>query len=234
MTLQEISQKIDSVGNIRVIFEPESYNENHFSKKDLRSIIEKSQVSLRGWSFPHIPIEDQENSQRPYSIENGIEFYTAWEKFFEIFRFYQSGQFLAKFALYEDTIGRLNDKVLEPGKYLDFMSTIYKITEIVFFIKNLMESTDINRGNLIINIYQTRNRQLQAIFSPNIIPLYGGYVCKMGSISITKSFSREKIISDYIKIAREIIKNIFEDFNWMDYSDNVIKTHQENLLNRKI
>ena len=225
---------MDAIGNIKVVFEPSTYNENRIQKRNLQEILEKSVVSLRGWSFPHVPKQDNDGSKRPYSIGNGIEFYTYWEKFIEIFRLYQSGQFLAKFALYEDTIGELNGKKLESGKYLDFLSTIYKITEIVLFINNLIENTDIEGGSLTIEINKTRDRELEAIFSQNIFSFHAGYICRMGQVPLNESFSKEKIAADPLEISRNLIKRIFDDFNWKDYSEQMIKTHQENLLNRRI
>ena len=128
MTIEEIRGKLNSIGNIKVIFEPKIYNETLMPKKELQDILEKSKVSLRGWSFPHIPTEDREDGKRPYSLGNGVEFYTSWQGIIEVSRFYQSGQFLSKFALREDTLGELYGKPLEVGKYLDFLGLIYKVT----------------------------------------------------------------------------------------------------------
>ena len=234
MSADDIKKKIDTVGNIKVIFEPAVYSENRILKKNLQDILEKSRVSLRGWSFPHIPNEDRDETVRPYSIVNGIEFYTTWNQFIEIFRLYQSGQFLAKFALYEDTIGEAYGKQLKPGQYLDFLGLIYKITEIVLFIKNLIENTDIERGKLVVEINKTRNRELNSIFSPSIIPLSPGCICRIEPVTAIGEFNREKTMADCLEIGRSILKSIFDDFNWQHYSDQMIKTHQENLVNRRI
>ena len=132
MNIADVRNKLKTVGNMEVIFEPsQAFEKNLISKAKLKDILEKSVVSLRGWSFPHIPNQDLEHTKRPYIFESGLEFFTDWDKFIEMFRLYQSGQFLARFALYEDTIGKLNNKELKPGEYLDFISTIYKFTEIV-------------------------------------------------------------------------------------------------------
>jgi hypothetical protein len=234
MNIEEIKNKINSIGNIKVVFEPEIYKESRIQKKDLQEILRKSQVSLRGWDFPHVPIQDREDTKRPYSIGNGIEFYTDWEKFSEIYRFYQSGQFLSKFALCEDTIGNLHGKELKPGKYLDFLSLIYKITEIVLFIKNIIENTDIEGGSLIIEINGTKDRELESIFSSRIFSFNAGYICHMNQVVVKKMFNKDEITANFIEISREFIKSVFDDFNWTNYSDQMINTHQENLLNRRI
>lgn len=234
MNIEDIKKKLDAVGNIKVIFEPSFYKDGLIKKKDLQEVLQKTAVSLRGWSFPHIPQQDKDGSKKPYSIGNGVEFYTSWDKFIEIFRLYQSGQFLGKFALYEDTIGELRGNKLEPGKYLDFLSTIYKMTEIVLFIKNLIENTGIEGGNLTIEINKTRDRELESIFSQNIFSFNAGYICGMEQVVVRANFKKEQIMVDPLKISRELTKGIFDDFNWRNYSDQMIETHQENLLNRRI
>jgi hypothetical protein len=234
MTIEDIKKKIDSIGNMKVIFEPTIYSENRIQKKDLQDVLEKTQVSMRGWSFPHIPREDRDDGKRPYSIGNGVEFYTSWQDMTEIFRLYQSGQFLAKFALREDTLGEVYGKKLEVGKYLDFLGFIYKVTEIVSFIKNLIDNTDIEGGRLTIEINKVMDRELESIFSQNIFSFNAGYICRMDKISITREFNKEKISNEPLEISREFIKAVFDDFNWRNYSDQMIQTHQANLLNRRI
>lgn len=233
MTIEETRKKIDNLGNIKVIFEPRTYDQDRIQKKDLQDILEKSSVSLRGWSFPHIPIQDREDTQRPSSIGNGVEFYVAWQDMLEIFRFYQSGQFLAKFAMREDTLGEVHGKKIDAGRYLDFLSLIYRVTEITLFIKNLIENTNIEGGTLTIELHNVKDREIESLFSHNIFPLHGNYKSRMSDTIHLQSFDREKILTDPLEIARNFIKDIFYDFNWKSYSEQMIRTHQENLINRR-
>jgi hypothetical protein len=235
MGINEITNKIESAGYITVIFEPAFYDKNLFKKNELKAILEKSQVSLRGWNFPHIPIRNGEDSYAPYSIGDGIEFFTDWgNRVTEIFRFYQSGQFLAKIALLEDTIGEDFGSGLKKGKSLDFLRLIYEITEIVLFIKNLIENAPIEGGKLIIELNKTKDRELGSFFRPDLYVPWDQYFCRIDNIRAEQSFDRTQILTGSTEISREIIKSIFNDFNWTNYSDSMIKTHQENLLNRRI
>ncbi len=233
MNRDKIKQIITERGNVRVIFEPSIYDAKKIPKGELVEILNKAQVSLRGWNFPHIPSSDQENSKRPYSTGDGIEFFTYWDKFAELFRLYQSGQFIGMFALYEDTIGQVYGKNIEPGKYLDFISTVYRMTEIVIFIRNLMEGTGVDEGELTIEINGTNNRELEVIFSQNIFPLNSNYICHLDKVVAQVSIKKDDIVTNYLEMARGLLKSVFEDFNWTNYSDQTIKTHQENFLNRR-
>lgn len=234
MDSEEIKKKIDDIGNVKVIFEPFIYKDSRIKKKDLQEILEKSQVNLRGWSFPHVPKIDMNDGKKPYLIGNGIEFYTSWQDMIEIFRFYQSGQFIAKFALREDTLGEAYGKKLEVGKYLDFLGFIYRMMEITLFIKNLIQNTDIEGGKLIVEINKIKNRELESIFSQNIFSFNAGYICRIDKVSIVREFDRDKISVELLEISREFIKEVFDYFNWRNYSDQMIQAHQENFLNRRI
>jgi hypothetical protein len=237
MTSDELKNEINKLGNITVIFEPNFFNENLIPKRELQNILEKSKVSLRGWDFPHISSNDKDDGKRPYFISgNGIEFYDCLSSFgvMEIFRFYQSGQFLAKFVLYEDTIGKVREKEIKTGEYIDFLSLIYRITEISIFIKNLVENTEIEGGNLIIELNNVKGRRMDSIFSTNIFPFFANYISGMNKIITNLKFSREEILNDSLSISRKLIGDIFTDFNWTNYSEQMIQTHQNNLINRKI
>lgn len=232
--IEDIKKKIDEIGNIKVTFEPSFYNNNLIQKKELQNVLEKSQINLRGRNFPHIPIIDENDTKKPYSIGNGIEFYTNWEEIIEAFRFYQSGLFIGEFALREDMINKVYGKKIEPGKYLDFLIIIYRMTEVVLFIKNLIENSNIERGELIIEINKTQGRELESIFNQRILSFNAGYICHLNQVIAKESFSKEEIAVDFLEISQRIIKKIFDEFNWNDYSDSMINTHQENLLNRRI
>lgn len=235
MAIEEIRGKLNSMGSIKVTFEPSSYDENKIQKKNLQDILQKSKVSLRGWDFPHIPNRNDDNSKKPYFITgNGIEFYSNWRGIIEMFRFYSSGQFLAKVGLREDTIGKFNDIDFDANKYLDFLTVIYKVTEICIFTKNLIENTGIEGGTLTIEISNTKDRKLDSLFSPTITPFYENYISGMPKITAFKKFNREKILTNTLEISRELIGDIFTDFNWTNYSEQMIQTHQEKLINRRI
>lgn len=234
MTAEDIKKKIDAIGNIKVIFEPKSFKKDLIPQKNLETILEKSQVSLRGWNFPHLPLNNKDDSKKPYSIGNGVEFYTHWERITELFRFYQSGQFTGKFALYEDIITELNGQKMIPGKHLDFLSLIYRTTETVLFVKNVIENTDIDGGIITLEINKTKERELDSIFSPTIPSFHSGYICQIEKIVAEEAFEREKILNHPLDIGLALIKKCFDDFNWKNYSEQMIRTHQENFINRRI
>lgn len=234
MSANKILTKLGTLGSVKVIFEPSVYNPHLIPRKEIQGILEKSAVSLRGWSFPHMPRRDDAHSMRPYSIGNGIEFYTDWEDILEFFRFYESGQFLGRFVLTEDVIGEFRHLPITPGKYLDFLSVIYRITEMILFIKNLVECTNIDGGSIQIEIDKTMKRELESIFNQRILSFRAGYVCQMDKVITQVAFTKESLVADHLSISRKLIKDVFDDFNWANYSEQMIETYQKNLLNRTL
>ena len=102
------------------------------------------------------------------------------------------------------------------------------------FIKNLIENTEIEEGTLVLEINNSQGRKLDSIFNSMIDSFYDEYVSGMNTITVSRKFKREKIINDPLQISRELIGDIFTEFNWVNYSEAMIQTHQENLVNRKI
>ena len=234
MTENEVIQKINNLGHIKFVFEPNIYKKDLIEKKDLQNILEKTKISLRGWSFPHIPPYNTENDRAPYFTSNGIEFFIDSNMYKEIFRFYKSGQFVGKFILLEDIIDKINNTEVKPGKYLDFLSLIYKITEIVLFIKNIVENIGVDGGLIKLEINNTKNRELESIFNSMILPFNSNYICYMNQIKVEYKFEKEQILNDALLVSRILIKSIFNDFNWKNYSEEMIVNHQENLIKHRL
>ena len=79
----------------------------------------------------------------------------------------------------------------------------------------------------------TQNRVLDSIFDGRI-SLHGGYTCGMEKVSYEKKLDTDTLLLDPLAVAREFIINIFYDFNWRNPSEQMIQTHQENLVNRRL
>ena len=76
-------------GYWRIAVRPSQYIPNRVQYGDLRGILEKAQVRLRGWYFPHLSNKDAE-------IQRGKDYYGTWVVFtnYEYWRFYESAQLI--------------------------------------------------------------------------------------------------------------------------------------------
>src|SRR5258708_35871178 len=101
--------------------------EDRFPLGDLRERISQARVSLRGWDCP-----DLEDRLGP-AIDRGITCITDWREYQERWVFKQSGYFAHRWRIREDGIP-------ERRWSLDFISTIWSITEVWQFAKRLYGS----------------------------------------------------------------------------------------------
>ena len=96
--MSELLEKIRSRSYWKVIIRPATFVENRVPHRSaLLPILEKNSVELKGWSFPHIDsfLKLDEGSDW---IGQGI----SWDSIVELWRFYQSGQFVHYFGMPED------------------------------------------------------------------------------------------------------------------------------------
>ena len=88
--MSELLDKIRSRGHWRVVVRPATFDEKRVTELSaLLPILEKTFVQFKGWSFPHL--EGSSN------IDKGTDWVGQeidWEPIVEIWRFYQTGQFV--------------------------------------------------------------------------------------------------------------------------------------------
>lgn len=134
MTLLE---KIKSRGYWRVVIRPGQFVEKRIPEiSSLYPIIQKTTVQLRGWDFPHV---DPHTNLHIDVDWVGQE--SEWQEFLELWRFYQSGQFVDIAGIWEDWRDqselRLGRHEMEPGALLGIGDTLFRFTEIFEFAARL-------------------------------------------------------------------------------------------------
>ena len=95
-------------------------------------------LNLRGWDYPHIPGR-QDDDSRIYRGVDYIEAYIDWWEHKEVWRYYQSAQFIHYMGIhedwYEDNEWADNSlKKIKPCSILNTITTTYTVTEIFEFI----------------------------------------------------------------------------------------------------
>lgn len=232
-----IKNKIKEKGYIKITFEPADSNSERLSFDDISTTLDTNLVRLRGWSYPMIPPYDRAEGEifkRPYNVGSGKAYYSDFEDRKEVGVLFKSGQFISMVSIIEDYMPEYRGKDMTKIKYFDFLSLIYKITEIILFIKKYTESRGINGGNLKIELGNMNKRLLDSIFSFNIFPFSAKYESMIETIAVDRKISREEILSDDLKVSRSIIIEIFQSFNWDNPSESMIETHQNNLMTGRI
>ena len=140
--MSEILEKIRSRGYWKVIIRPAAFVEKRVAYLSaLLPIMERTSVDFKGWSFPHV--ESRNLDEGPDWIGQEL----SWDSINELWRFYQSGQFvyyssmLSDWSKHSDTYtGWPSQWVSADGCHqvlLDIKEVIVRFSEIFEFAARL-------------------------------------------------------------------------------------------------
>lgn len=242
MNSQEIIDKIKERGYWEIKLTPLAFNPELIANRQaLIEIIERAQVRLRGWYYPHIGHWNREGNRRPTLGRNYIEGGSDWGEQIEFWRFTQSGQFVHLFAMDEDYIqesgwARSNPRLadFQPGDVLNTGSVIYGVSEIFAFVNGLAREGIYEGGARIeITLHGTSGRRL-TIFDSAKVGLFEAYICGTPTVEWQREMSNEEMLNEYKPLALEAIHYIFESFNWLNQPGHVFEEDQRKLFERRL
>jgi hypothetical protein len=239
---EEVLSKIKDRGYYRIVFRPTTFDKGLVKHANtLKEFVEQSQIKLRGASFPFIESNTIGGIHANYLNNDMYESWTEAGHNLEVWRFYQSGQFVNYVAFREDWFSEskwLKGSELEnvkPKMYLDAIGIIYEITEMLLFLANL--ATKIDGGldfEISVSLHNLSNRKLTT-FDLRRMSFHFNYVVNADTISKPLSvYTRSELSSSKLEIAEEIIKNVYAHFNWQNYSASLIETEQQKLIERNL
>ena len=241
--MKTLIEKIKSRGSYwKVLIRPANYQENLISSLDeCKLIIEQSKVRLRGWDYPYI--DHREGIKA--AGDNSVHSFCNWEEGsrFEYWRFYQTGQFVHYFSMWEELWmdeekknglkrwinGLENQKV---DRFLSIISTLYSITEIFEFASRMSSKIDASSFEIIIELYGTKNMML--FFEDRFRFLHQAYICAYEPIHIERILTKEVLLSKSSQVALDITIEIFKKFNWDGVNKQIFTEDQKKLLERRL
>lgn len=235
---ENIFNKIKSHGYWQINFRPLVIKKK-LELPECKNIVEKHNVEYRGWYYPHVPHRRGDDTDLAPG-NNYYEGWIDWGAHKEIWRMYQSGQFIHYKAMEEDWYkedGWYSDspfKNIEPGTILSVISTVYLITEIFEFLSRLRENRLYEEGvGIDIRLIKTAEREL-VILDPGRGHLFDQYKAKIGEIIFTFEYSSEQVIQNAREEALKVIIYIFNRFGWDNPPSGLFKSDQEKLITRKL
>lgn len=226
-------EAIKSRGYWRVIFRPRLFNATRIpSLPTCEEMVEKASVSLRGWDYPHIPRRNGVTSGNDY-----VEGATDSGAFKEVWRMYQSGQFIHLKSLKEDWMKEdswFRQHRKEPGEVLEILVTVYDLTEVFEFLSRLARFGVYKEGvEVSIGLHNTEGRHLE-LFDLMRGPLFGEYRCGIPDIILEQTLTEAVAIEKSKDTALGAILHFFHRFNWKNPPVDTIKADQLRLLERKL
>ena len=238
MNAGEIKTKIMEHGYWEIVLKPAKYPDEKVTDKQLRNWLKKHQVRYRGWYYPHFAkgINEYYNAQESY-----MESYVHHECFLEVFRFYQSGQFIQYMGIKED---RLDPESLRftqwtptqrpPSEqhYLDLTMTLYQLTEIFLFAAKLAaDGVFSDQAQISIKIHGTNHRSLRF---RNFIPSLDEYECHAEPIILEPVvISPEGLKTEHNKLAIDAVVKILTYFDFTsEHIEKILEVEQTEFYNR--
>jgi len=227
----------------RVVLRPGEFVPNRLKTlTECYSIIQQTNVKLRGWSFPRLSHRDTERGQGP----NWIASWSDFEDHKEYWRLYQSGQF-AFIALVRETSPRWREKLVKDTKshlfhrkdinveripgFFSIPNFVYNVTEYFEFATRLCQK-GIYRGEVSVTV------QLHNIEGFTLTTNWDrswDIHCAATTLFLGKTWrvAADELVADSASASLSAVCWFFERFGWIDPNIKALKKDQEELLKSK-
>ena len=229
--MSALLEEIRSRGYWKVVVRPTTFVEKRvLDKKTLEHILRTTSVSLKGWNFPHVDDFCELDSGTDWIGQE-----IAWDIIRELWRFYQSGQFIHYIGMIEDwgysSTGQLLPSNGEYRRvYLDVRDVVAQFTEVFEFAARLSftEAGDsgthieIAAGNIEDHVLALPARPGEVYRIPQ---------ARKPSMTYITDLSNGNLVADKRDLALKASMEFFRCFNW-DPSIEFLRDVQVGFLNR--
>jgi hypothetical protein len=226
--------QIHETGYWRVVISPTVIEPKRIATlDDCWRIVEESQVSFRGRWYPEL--EAAERADGDDWIQSGI----AWDDQLELWRFYQSGQFVHHSSVFEDRMPptspggpRQVSPLSNEPRRLSFLEVLYSMTEILAFAQGLAYRKVLEpSANICIELHGMKGRKLVG-YSARRLP--GRYVADTDCIHWETTSPSVVILAISAELALEAAIHVFKRFGWEDPTPEMLKEDQRRLLEHRL
>lgn len=222
---EKLNDYINKYGYWEFYAHPTSYIQTRVNKpNDLKEYIQKSEVRLRGWDFPHTSWDTAS------SFTRGWQSYTISDRVnqMEGYRVYQSGLFIFKGILEEDLEFNSSN-----GFLLSYINTIWSITEFFLFLKRYYKQIS-SEEDIYYCLILNKAKDRQLISANPSIKLSENYICEENTIKIEGYIKGVELSASFKGIANSVIQKIFWGFKASDIAEQTIDQWQTQLLEKKL
>lgn len=228
MKPEVVSEILNSPGHWRVNFRPDTFEKNKFDHSQIRALLQKHQIALRGWNFPHF--KEDKLTNHPGFVESITNAQVLSVKR-EFFRFYKSGQFIYHAVLREDDPETKKRKGIEKG--LELTNTIWTLTEFFEFCRRL--SSDGVFGKEVKIDIQLRGALNRSLYTNNFdIDLFDDYKCHSAYIPVVdQNFKVSDILGASNNFAIKAVQEVLSLFNNSVTQKPLLEEEQRRLFERR-
>jgi hypothetical protein len=211
--MPNIVPKLKSRGYWDVTMRPVAFAPSRIpSPTALSGILQRCNVSLRGWDFPHF------DERHKRIVNDHLEHEFQWEHYIEVLRFFQSGLFVHLSGLPEDWRDESSfwpaPQGWTPCSELGIENAVFRATEVFDFAARLSE-TEAGDEYMHIEIRLTGLQGRKLSVGPNRMPFVWPKVAQAQSHEIfSGARSRAELIANRRDWALQAAKSLFQQFDW--------------------
>jgi hypothetical protein len=226
--MSQLLNKIRSRGHWRVVIRPSRFAEQRVpTARGLYSLLQATAVQMRGRSYPHVGYD-----VKPVYGNDRITGESEWQRYLEIWRMYQSGQFVDYLGMSEDWLDQselwLAEETWTPGSILSVGNAIFQFTEIYEFAARLANSqAGYHNMRISISVQGLNGRDLWTDDSQRI-RLLSHYQAPIPEFNHTEDLTRDELITKAHEIALGTACQLFGQFGWEAPKD-VLQDYQSRL-----
>ncbi|RIK10617.1 MAG: hypothetical protein DCC49_02890 [Acidobacteria bacterium] len=227
--VDDLAERIRSRGHWHVVIRPTKFDKERVRYADLERVIGETRVSVRGWDLPHV--DDPSPIERG---ENWVGRHVEFDYHLEVWRLYQSGQFVHLNCLREDWRDESSlypaDADWQLGGRLGVGDALYTLGEYFEFAARLALS---DAGDSLmavrIRLHNLQDRQLW-VEDPMRSGFLKPQVTKMDEFALSRDLPREELVAKPRELATEAARELFARFGW-DAPLDTLRDHLESLWN---
>lgn len=231
---QETLSKIKSRGYWKIWLRPSRYVENRIeSLSQCHEIIRACKVLLRGWDYPHTS-----SRHPPYNGLDYIESFVDWDMYKEVWRLYQTGQFIHFFAMKEDWFGEQTGLASSrwsgttPGTIFGYVNSLYDLSEIYEFGARLAQKGIFGKDLVLrVDLFGMEGRRLVSLDRHRLF--FRDFICRINEIPVERRFSVEEFMAQSPEYALDHSIRIFELFNFPNPPREFLEREQKEFLSGK-
>lgn len=219
-----LDPKVEEQGYWEVTAMPLTYSRDRIATiTEVRRYLTESEVSLRGWDFPHRDRDTNSN------FENGFQSFTELIHHLEAHRAYQSGLFAWRCSYWENRA----DFQGNNGRCLSFINVIYTITEFFIFLRRYYERVAPDESvRFSMKLTDIKDRALVA--TGEAMLYLDRKTAKIPILYLEDDYAVSEIRASAEEIAIKTVQRVFEIFNWNNPDANMIRGWQQRLLSRTL
>lgn len=197
-----------------------------------KELVRDLSVRFRGWDYPHFDVNSPPTNGIDY-VEQSID----WQDKLEFWRYYQSGQFVHYFAMWEDWQDQRTlwgaSIASKPGELLSIIGAVYLFTEIYEFASRLALKGCLGKNcRISVTAHGTKERVL-TMLDPGRL-LFESYRSALDSIPRDITVPSDKLIANSAELALDHAVWLFQRFNWDNVPRAVLQQDQRKLIERRL